>query len=457
MRLKSFTFACLCLLGIQFLGSQSKLGAQQAPSTEKVLHLSARAARDHDIHFHLLTTEEDQEPGNAVPVLLRMTYEQQPWMKEFYPKLGEFAAMDVNDPKLHELYFNRFAEQIIRAGSMKFADWEYPLRSQRPYLIMLPDIQSQRQLTGRGMTAWVKQRLSKGEIDKALTGIKAQLGCARHCASTPIVVCHLVGLAIANMAFDNLEIAIQSGDCPNMYWSLATLSPTLQDLGPMVRWELWATPSHLNEPLPPVGDERWTRIAADFVAEYAEVSSEIYSKEEGENLQSKMERIATQELSKSLGYAEAEMKRMTTDERIMRWINLYYCRFRSQVEPLTYQSPLQILAFKNKIEAANKDLLAATGAKSSPYPVSLPQGILACRSFERRVKFLQCIEALRDHASKHQGRFPSKLDELDLAAPNDPFTGVPFVYEGNVKSARLRQAEIEGYTTSVYDYELTVE
>lgn len=305
------------------------------------------------------------------------------------------------------------------------------------------------------MTAWIKQRISKGEIDEALEGIKAQLGCSRHCAATPIVVCHLVGLAIANMAFDNLELTLQSDDCPNMYWSLAALSPTLQDLGPMVRWELWASASLLNDPLPPIGDGEWTRIARDFVELYFEVSNERYSREEGENLQKNMERLARQELSTTIGFSEAEIERMATEERIMRWLHLHYRRFRSQVEPLTYKSPLQIIAAKNKIEAANKDLLASTGAKSSPYPISLAQGILACRNFERRVKFLQTIEALRDHASKHDGSFPSKLDELYLAAPNDPFTEKPFVYEVSGNTARLRQAEIEGYTTAIYDYELT--
>jgi hypothetical protein len=189
--------------------------------------------------------------------------------------------MDVNDPKFKEFYFARFAEQLVRAGSMSHADWQYPLRSERPYLILLPDLQSQRQLAGRGMTAWIRLLLSKGETDEALRRIKAQLACGRHCAATPIVVCHLVGLAIANMALDNLELAMQSEKCPNMYWSLATLPLTLHDLGPMVRWELWASPAEMNQPLPPIGDAKWTELATRFVELYGEVSEERYTPEEG--------------------------------------------------------------------------------------------------------------------------------------------------------------------------------
>ncbi len=454
MRLFAFPVRGL-LVAVVFAAASGRLHAQFDAAVTKQLQLSPQAATDTDAFFHLLPSEEDQETGNAVPVLLRMVYEQQAFMKDVYPRLHEYAEMAINDPKLHELYFNRFADQIMRAGSMSFADWEYPLRGDRPYLILLPDIQSQRQLAGRGMTAWIKQRLSKGETDEALKGIRGQLACGRHCAATPVMVCNLVGLSLANSGFDNLELAIQIDKTPNMYWALASLPPTLQDLGPTVRWELWATPARLKEPLPPVGDEAWGQIARTFVDLYAESSNERYTEEEGESLKKNIERLALGALPSSLGFSDAEIQQMTPEERVMRWVYLQYCRVRTQIEPLTYQAPAQIIAAKNKIDAEHKELLAATGAKSSPYPVAIPQGILACRNFERRVKFLQTIEALRDHAGKHNGRLPPNLDELRLPAPNDPFTGKPLVYENDGKTVRLRQAEIEGFTTAVYDYELT--
>jgi len=220
---------------------------------------------------------------------------------------------------------------------MSFADWQYPLRNDRPYSILLPDLQSQRQLTGRGMTAWIRLQLSKGET-----------------------------------------------------------------------------------------------------------------------LQKNMDRLARQELSKTLGVSKKDVERMTKEERIMRWFHLLYQQFRSKVEPLASQSPLQVIAEKGTIDAANKQLLAETSAKSSPFPVALPQGILACRNFERRVKFIQTIEAIRDYSSRHDGALPAKLDDLHLPAPNDPFTEQPFVYEMSGRSARLRQAVIEGYSNPVYDYEITV-
>ena len=265
----------------------------------------------------------------------------------------------------------------------------------------------------------------------------------------------MVGLAIANSAFDNLELAIQSGKCGNMYWSLAALPPTLQDLGPMLRWELWATAARLNEPLPPIGDKEWIQIARKFVELVAESSAERYTPDEGAKLQDKMQELAKEQLSEALGFTDAEIKQMSSEELIMRWVYMQYCRLRTQVESLAFQSPTQVIVAKSKIEAENTALLKSTGAKSSPYPFVLPQGILACRNFNRRVKFLQTIESLRDYAGKHDGSFPASLADLDLPAPNDPFTEKPFEYELKGSTAQIRQAAIEGYKSTLYDYELT--
>ncbi len=172
-KLTMFVFLIWVIAFSGFTNAQAELGDQ------KNLTLASRAVADNHELFHLFPAEEEQESGNAVPVLLRMVFEKSEFMGGQYFKLRDYANLDVQDPKLSELQFDSFAKQIIRAGGMSRAEWEYPLRSDNPYTILLPDIQSQRQLVGQGMRAWVKQRLAKGDMDAALTGIKAQLGCAR--------------------------------------------------------------------------------------------------------------------------------------------------------------------------------------------------------------------------------------------------------------------------------------
>ena len=442
------------VVAVAVVATTTVVQAQDDNVVSKQLHLAPRSINDATPLFRLLPSEEEQEEGNAVPVLLRMTYEQTHFMANVYGRLNEYAEMEVDNPKLRELAFDSFAKQIIRAGSMSFAEWEYPLQSERPYGILLPDIQSQRQITGHGMTAWIKQGLAAGETMQALEGIRAQVACGRHCASTPIFVCQLVGLAIANAGLDNLELAIQQTDAPNLYSSLAVLPPTLQDVGKMVRWELQATPVRLKEPLPAIGSDAWKKIAEEFSSYASEWMDEPYTTQEAKELLSNLERLAKHDLLGKLHFTADEILKMSTEERVMRWLNLQFHLFRAQVEPLSYAEPQQILAAKAKIEAANRELLASTGAKQSPFPLVLPQAVLICRNFERRVRFLQTIEALRDHLSKHQ-TFPADLASLDYPAPNDPFTGQPFPYEPlKTGGARLSQASIDGWTGTQLKYVL---
>lgn len=444
------------LLGASLLGVQAKLEAQQPPVIQKQLSLAAKAANADDLQFHWLPSEEEQENGNAVPVLLRMPFEQSAFMRDVFPKLDDFQEMDMHDPKLQELHFDHFASQMLRAGSMRFAEWEFPLRGSKPWLVLLPDIQSMRHFVGRGMTAWIKQRLAKGDSEAALAGMKAQLGCARHCAAPPIAVCHLVASVTANMAFDNWELAIQSGDYPNLYWSFAALGPTLQELGPMIRWELWASPSRLNTPLPPVGDKQWNQLARDLITTLGEFRSEPYTVTDENKLFEEMDRLATEEFTKNPCFSEEDMAKMSREERVMRWRFITYCRMRAMVEPMSHQSTVQVIAAKHRYEAEFKDVPSKIGEDTSHRLDDLPRAILTCRKFERRVRFLQTIESLRDYASKHQGRFPAKLEDLTLPAPNDPFTEKPFLYEANGKVAKLSQADIGGDEPS-FEYELTMQ
>ncbi len=427
----------------------SPLNAQN----EKKLRLVPQAAESGKPIFRLLPTEDEQEPGNAVPVLLRITYEQNTFMANVYPRLQEYAEMDVSDPQLAELQFDSFARQIIRAGSMSYADWEYPLYSEKPYLILLPDMQSQRQMAGRGMSGWIRQRLAAGEVTDALQGIRAQISCGRHCAAAPIIVCQLVGAALAHMGLDNLELAMQRDNVPNMYWSLAALPPTLHDLGPVVRWELWASPTRLDEPLPAIGSDAWSKIANEFSEMASEWMDQQYTLEEAAKLKSTLERLAKHDLLGKLGFTADEILKMSTEERVMRWLYMHYCDFRARVEPLAYQDPKSVMAAMLEVEAKDKALLASTGAKQSPLPIVLPKGIVASHNFGRRVKFLQTIEAVRHHLSQHDGNFPESLEVLELPAPNDPFTGEPFEYELTETGARLRQATTEGWGPPL-DYEL---
>jgi tetratricopeptide (TPR) repeat protein len=60
------------------------------------------------------------------------------------------------------------------------------------------------------------------------------------------------------------------------------------------------------------------------------------------------------------------------------------------------------------------------------------------KRFDRDVAALQCIEAIRLHAATHGGKFPNQLSDItDVAVPNNPATGIPFVYRRSGSKATL--------------------
>jgi hypothetical protein len=57
---------------------------------------------------------------------------------------------------------------------------------------------------------------------------------------------------------------------------------------------------------------------------------------------------------------------------------------------------------------------------------------------EQRVALLRHVEALRLYAAAHDGRLPAKLADVGVPLPDDPFTGKPFVYKLEGKTAHVR-------------------
>lgn len=402
------------------------------------------------IPIRLLPCESDQEIGNAVPVLLRLVYEEGAFIEKYLPKMAEYSRLDVGDPRLDEIPFGYFAAQIRRAGLMSFADWEYPLRSSVPF-VTLPDIGSQRSFVGRGMTIWIKQRLTQGDITAALEGIQAQLACSRHIAQSPILVCHLVAVATAEVGLENIEHFIQQPSAPNLYWSLALLPNQLIDPGPMVRWENNSLPRllpALTDSMPEIGDVRWQIVAKEFASLMAELSDGSFGEDEASALVENTDQLAVPFLADELGFTAEQLQQMTEEERIMRWILTMHRRFSVTCESLLAMPLPMVLERWQEMEEWHDTFSQEMQIKAEQSPFSnivvVRHGMISSYRFGRRVRLLQTVEALRDYAAKHDGALPDSLSQLELPVPIDPFTGELFEYHREGREATLQWADVPG-------------
>ncbi|MHC4624309.1 MAG: hypothetical protein ACYS4W_10450, partial [Planctomycetota bacterium] len=105
-----------------------------------------------------------------------------------------------------------------------------------------------------------------------------------------------------------------------------------------------------------------------------------------------------------------------------------------------YLNPLTRIAMKRQLEPAHERVRVLT------------------KKLDRQVAALQCIEALRLHASAHDGKFPNQLiDVTEVSVPVDPLSGKPFVYKRSGSKAVLQAVLPETATPKdALEYKLTL-
>ncbi len=420
--------------------------AQEVPPETISLKIKAASAEKSNA-VRLLPASPDMEDGNGAVVMLRLIWEKTGWMQEVWPKLDEVAELPHDDPKVAAIPFDNFERQLRRAARMKEAHWEYPLHTEPLAMVLLPDVQGLRNLAGRGMKIWIGQQIAKGDLKAAREGILTQLGCARHIAKTPFVVTHLVAVAIARMGLDRAELLIQQDEAPNLYWALSGLPDSIGPVHEPLEWEsrmLEKSLPALRDHLPPTGDPRWEQAAHEFSEFVMLNTTKRLTMLEAATLRVRLLTVAASNLKSKHGFNEADVAKMSEEERMLRWVMLARSQFNTRIEnAFTLPGPQAIKALLG-VGRDTEALEKSVEAPASPF-MKHPENIyMGLYGFGRRVKFLQTVEALRDHMSRHDGRLPKSLDDIELPVPTDPFTGKPFEYRVSKQTATLKMVRIEG-------------
>jgi hypothetical protein len=112
--------------------------------------------------------------------------------------------------------------------------------------------------------------------------------------------------------------------------------------------------------------------------------------------------------------------------------------------------------------AAAEAQLKATSTGPMAVLAELQSSVMSCLDaqirLDRRVAALRVVEAIRLHATSHDGRLPEDLKEIvDVPVPDDPATGKPLDYrrEGTAALLALPEAGMKGRPTPPYRITLT--
>jgi hypothetical protein len=435
-----------------------RLAAEDAQPVELVLH--PRAIEQPMLKYRLLPAEIELQPGNAVPILLRLPWEQMHWMNNVYPKLHEWEDRPLSAPEWQSfagVLPDRFYDEMKRAAYRRDALWEYPIReTQTPYMILLPDVQGLRVFLGQGLSAKIRYHLTRGELDQAREAILVGLANTRHVAQTPFLVNQLVAAAIQRNMLDRTSELISQPGSPNLYWALSTLPDSLLELDRTASLEadlLAMTFPAVHDLDRPRDDREWRRMAAQLILllqELGELPRDEAPKSDSllgqlfqkllpaENVH--LKRFAEQgraELPRLLGITEEAVAAMSDDQAAVRWYmhqRLSRDQHRAAVLALP---PREAWPRLKLLQDQTRTLEQQTGGARVEFfdPVSM---YVSTRAVNRRIAALRIVEAVRHHLAAER-KLPQSLDEITaVPIPLDPLTGERFQWKAEGKTATIK-------------------
>ena len=415
------------------------------------LQLTPQPVTPESAALHMLPRAPELKDGNAAVVMLRSIWERQGFWHHEWPKLDELIELPYDDPRIVEEFSFAGMQPILRqAAYIRDADWNYPMDEEPLGQILLPDAQGLRDIAGRGLSLWIGQRIAKDELEQAREGILVQLACSRHIARTPLMIIHLVSYAIADLSLDKLGLLLQQRQCPNLYWALAKLPSSLGDTQVMLQWEAEILPRSLPSLLAKpraIGDPAWKQIAQEFSDFMLMSMDEPLTRGEAEQLRQRLLTIAHEGISHR--FDNKQLAEMSDEEVVMRWILRTHERIYQDIIAAHALPPHRALTKLQEVRETVRRLLEETGAPTSPFPKNPVAHYVGLHRFDRRVKLLQTVEAIRDHAARNDGKLPEMLDDVSLHVPNDPLTGTPFQYTLDGDQATLAMPVIEGVDRSI--------
>jgi hypothetical protein len=435
------------------------LSAEEPQAIELTLY--PQAIEGPPLKYRLLPGELELREGNAVPILLRLPWEQNPWMQQVYPTLHEWEELPLDDPRWKEagnVIPENFFREMKRAAFRRDADWEYPIGEQTPlYSILLPDMQGLRVFLLQGLSIRARYHMVQGEHDQAREAILVGLANSRHVAKTPFFVNQLVAVAIQRTMLHRVDELVSQPGSPNLYWSLTALPPSLLQLERAASLEGDAFASMLpaaSELDRPRSKAEWRRMAEQLAALLVELQEMPPPKEreKGNFLQEYLQALkgaerahlktfyesARAELAQLAKIPDDRVAEMTNEEVAVRWyvaqrLELDHRRAALMTLPPTEAWP-HLVALHNEAQ----DLRKKTGAETTRGFIMVPGVYAAAWNVNRKVAALRVIEAVRHHAAQHEGRLPERLDDVKgLPIPLDPLTGKPFEWEATDGTATL--------------------
>jgi hypothetical protein len=457
---------CAWAISIALAQGGEKKSAPVASDNLKVVEMSvspAQAPRP-ALKWRLMPELLEQTPLDAVPLYLKAMLLMENKDGKFWDLIVKW--LDTAPAKLPRDEVRAKLNEVegtlhyVEMGSRRsLCNWAVPLREEEAIMqLMLPEIQKARSL-GRLVALRARLEIAEGKHAEALGTLKTGYALAKHVGEQPLLISGLVGIAIANQMNGQLEALIRSPGAPGLYWAIAALPEPLVDM--REAWEAEANWIHLYfrktyeaRRAGKASPEQW-QIAFDELITKMRTLADLEGNPQAVSEASKLWETALKGMVSASatssgkqdliarGRPEKEVQAMTPAQvavldffetyedyrdELFKWFCVPYVQARQGIaraeQPLTRSNADKTEMAKRPGTLLASLMLPAVGK------CHLKEAIL-----RRDIAALRCIEAVRLYAGAHQGKLPSRLEEIaDLPIPTNPVTGAAFAYrvEGGV-------------------------
>ncbi len=454
----------------------ASVASAQTPGLEPTkLTLSPAPAPSPALKYVLLPELKDQTPGNAALEYYRAFspewwgFLRQEKTREAADKALETPLKDLPRKELAWIQTSQMLRQVDVAARREYVDWGMTERLRREgYSLLLPDVQSLRQV---GVLLAVRARLeiAEGNYDKAVYTLQTGLALAHHTGDGNTLIQDLVGIALAQLTFVQLEALIQRPDAPNLYWALTDLPRPFIDLRKALQGEKLG----LYVALPELRDLETKRLTPEqqqklLPALGGGIELMIYSgskPNENHRLSGTLLVLRSYPEAKKALIAEGRKAEEVEALPALQVVLIHSLRQYQRLQDDVFKCHgLPYWEAQPRLAEADKRLRQARlRLEAMPFLELLPaiQNVLrASVRMDRRIAVLRCVEAIRMHAAAHDGKLPATLTAITEAPiPLDPATGKAFVYRVSGDQATLFAPPPQGEQanpSNAMSYELSI-
>jgi hypothetical protein len=425
---------------------------------DRAITITPRAEPSPAFAYRLFPTTTQRVEGNAVPIYLRLNFEQSDAnRREWRETPTKWNALAIDKIPLAEAkeFMNKyrlFYQQFELGARRKSAEWNYTLDQPSIIDVLLPDVQSMRGFMPM-LVLKVRTELAQGNFAAAAHWLEVGFVFSQHVGNGPFLINRLVGIAGGSMFADSVLEFIEQPEAPNLYWSLTALPRPLIDLRDSLELEQAVMEiqfpefADLDRPRSP---EQWDAVLKKVRKEFQRL---VQSDRESDNRFKPIPGTGPDDpaaKSPDLSAARkfvAERRKLAADKvealppaqvLLLYIIDMYHI-YRDDCFKAGYLAYPQA---KKTFAEAEERRKAALDTEARRFPDALLPAIQkvigAQTRLERKIAAMRVIEALRLHAAANGGSLPDKLSDVKIAPiPNDPATNMPFEYKRDGNTATL--------------------